>query len=562
MLLIGRLYKKLDIFGRELKFEEDNNQTFKTNIGATLTIMMLIVVTVIGFLFGKEIYQRKTPLVLLSNEILENSVVSMSDFPIILFFSHENGTNFPNIDSNLDVAVSYFVTDKNRDISFKTKLGVIPCDKDKFTKHKEYVEEAVNHSNSSPLKAYCINHDKDFIIKNQFTQTDSASILVQIYACVNRPSKTTCSPNAILDTKYMYVNLHYMNSFIDPKNYTSPITYFQDSLLTQVGNGIITQNIFRMSYDRIDSDIGWVLEDVRSLDVVSVQSINFSAYTPKNVELVTYIFEVARKRTRTTRSYMKVQELFAKVGGLFNACCIIFNVLLYDYVLFKFRVNYFKYVTNNEFESSSNNKSTKLNMINYNNTNVDNTSKKLIFQNCDNNNNVNEHIIKQNFKKTKEEIDDINSSCEKKIVQSQNNGLQLKDNNKQDSFQICKDNVKVCNDASNSVNKYDSSLAENLSKKIFINNFVTDKKIENNFKSSAFINPKYKIFELQDINISYFEFIKVKFLFCSNLKKDNNSAKVLKLLLNEEIIKNFSFSFYLKLINKINILDKIIGKSM
>ena len=83
--------KKIDLYGRDLMFEEHDVQAFKTYVGSLLTLITFITLTIIGFLFGKEIYQIKIPIVTVSNEILNESLVPLSDFPIVMYFANKNG---------------------------------------------------------------------------------------------------------------------------------------------------------------------------------------------------------------------------------------------------------------------------------------------------------------------------------------------------------------------------------------------------------------------------------------------------------------------------------------
>ncbi len=67
-----KYYKKLDILGQDISFEENESTKFKTCQGATLTLIVITVCSVIGFLFGREIYERKIAVVSLSKEMITN----------------------------------------------------------------------------------------------------------------------------------------------------------------------------------------------------------------------------------------------------------------------------------------------------------------------------------------------------------------------------------------------------------------------------------------------------------------------------------------------------------
>lgn len=68
-------------------------------------------------------------------------------------------------------------------------------------------------------------------------------------------------------------------------------------------------------------------------------------------------FESPNIREIEKRSYMKVQDLFAKVGGIINAIFIIINILFYDYLRFIFKkdiANYLISSKNSDYNNYSN----------------------------------------------------------------------------------------------------------------------------------------------------------------------------------------------------------------
>lgn len=78
--------KQIDLFGQDLKFVENDSQTYKTSMGAIFTYLLIISIIVISFLFGKELYEKKTPYLMQSEEIVppDEASVDLREFP--LFF--------------------------------------------------------------------------------------------------------------------------------------------------------------------------------------------------------------------------------------------------------------------------------------------------------------------------------------------------------------------------------------------------------------------------------------------------------------------------------------------
>lgn len=338
---ISNNFRRLDIYGRDLMFEEHNVQSFKTNLGSVLTMITFITIIIIGFLSGKEIYQREIPIVAVSKEIVQEASINLSDFPVIMFFGDSTGKDLGDINAFLKFKVAYYGLTEKFEVFIREYNSLIPCNPESFTLHKQYIAEVVEKSKKSNLTPYCINHESKYVLKNPRASVDSASLGVRVFKCDKAIDKG-CSENVDIKTSFMVASIFYMNGFINPKNYSSPIDYYEESILKQVGNGITTKYYLKISNDIIESDNGWILESTSRNSFINIQSIREDFTVTQTKELIAFMFEMSKRREMTSRTYLKIQDLFAKLGGLFNALNIIFQLFLYDYIRFKFLVNYSK----------------------------------------------------------------------------------------------------------------------------------------------------------------------------------------------------------------------------
>jgi hypothetical protein len=506
-------FKNIDLFGRDLKFEEDGAQSFHTNTGAFLTLLLFVLVIVLGVLFGREIYERKLPVVLLSTEIVENPDIALSDIPFMFYFIDSAGKQFDDAEKYFQVVVSYVHYSKTNVVNSSYIEGFVPCDPDKFTMHKEYIRIAVEDGKNTGAIPYCVNHNDTYTVKNKLGSKNSDSLLVSINVCSD---KNKCEEDAFRQTRGSIVLIKYINSFFSPKNYTNPVYYFEDTHANVVGQGVAYRNIFQLSMDLFDSDNGWILENNVKQNAIKISSIKQEGTPPEqDVNLIIFVFETNNKREYVTRSYMKVQELFAKIGGLFNAFYIIINVFILSYVKFKFRVKYTKYA------------------LGYEENNTDNKNKdKLKFSNSI-------KIIKDyNINKPYDKVNVSHNGSKQIIIPSNtNDGLISKlpivnkddhINNKKDKNTVVKEKNSIDNISRNAIenNNY-VKLPSNL-------NFDNKNELENNSK----INDSNANFE----HFSYLNYIFTSFSCCS---KSDNINYLHKLIISEEILKRFSLSEYL-----------------
>jgi len=145
---------------------------------------------------------------------------------------------------------------------------------------------------------------------------------------------------------------------------------------------------FDVTNDVYVSDEGWMLEDLRKINYISIDSIYYDVINNGEGPMMamTSVLKSPRLRNKANRNYMKVQELFAKIGGIANAFFMIMYVLTFYYL----RFNYFMYIRENTFLINSEDKR---------NSNI--TDKKIL-------NNVQSVIVGREGAERREESSQIN----------------------------------------------------------------------------------------------------------------------------------------------------------
>eukprot|EP00340_Litonotus_pictus_P003377 CAMPEP_0170526336 /NCGR_PEP_ID=MMETSP0209-20121228/11783_1 /TAXON_ID=665100 ORGANISM="Litonotus pictus, Strain P1" /NCGR_SAMPLE_ID=MMETSP0209 /ASSEMBLY_ACC=CAM_ASM_000301 /LENGTH=434 /DNA_ID=CAMNT_0010816113 /DNA_START=528 /DNA_END=1832 /DNA_ORIENTATION=- len=150
----------------------------------------------------------------------------------------------------------------------------------------------------------------------------------------------------------VHTTISYPNSFINPKDYDNPVVNYDVHLAITLENSSASRYRFELENTQVSTDVGWVLEEISNKQTLTIQKPVRELFIPSLMEKLIVEFESPQKRTKVTRNYLKLQELFAKIGGFFNAINIICNILLYDYIMFKFRVHYSRFaLTEDEFKN-------------------------------------------------------------------------------------------------------------------------------------------------------------------------------------------------------------------
>ena len=112
-----RHLKKIDTFGKNFMFEENNSESYKTLLGSSISILIIVIVSVFSFFFGREIYERKIPVVSSSKEILLNSNIPLKEIPFTVTLIDMLGIPIKNVTNYYDLILSFLYFSLNLFIS-------------------------------------------------------------------------------------------------------------------------------------------------------------------------------------------------------------------------------------------------------------------------------------------------------------------------------------------------------------------------------------------------------------------------------------------------------------
>lgn len=296
-----------------------------------------------------------------------------------------------------------------------------------------------------------------------------------------------------------------------------------------------------------------MLEDKSEIEFVSFKSISIETNSiPLNYPDSYYWITVASPQVRniTFRSYLKVQELAAKIGGIINAITICAYVLFSNYLRFIYILNVSKHIIEGEINYNQFNKESKKALINM-------SKNKLCFNennNLNQNNNENSNQNRNESENIEEnEISKSRKYLNKNIDRDKSSYLNL---NKESLPSPIVKKLKNKGNVQDELEKieYHNDNDLNLRKKLEIPKL---NKIYEKFDQKENLkNEIEKINELDKLNqfindFSYWEYLIEYFKICSCCSKDKNLIS-LKFYLS----KNLDFFSNIKKLTMSTIITK------
>ena len=418
------IIKKFDYYSNTYQLEENFINRNQNLFGAIATISMFLATLVLSFMFGNEIYRRKDPFASTSKQYNTNSIVMLKEMPFVFNFYTKKEPILKNFQDYVDFQVSQMTVHSNNTFILDLSLKLINCSLVKYDKFESIFDNKKNDNKDY----FCIGHKNDTLFKNSFTELDSQYISIVVKSCNSKLRKCPDDLNEKLSEFYFQMNFY--NSYFDSTNYTDPIQKYEYFNTIQANNKMMKRQYIRFNNNEYITDNGWILEEVVKYNYISLQDIKLDinpldekSQAPSLVQLS---LESPKIKEVTKRTYLKIQELVAKIGGLVKG----FHILLIVISSFYFRFEYIVHIAelsikkekSNEYEFYSFEVSKFNNIESINKENLElksshafNSNKKIDLINIDVGTNSNVENKEKNHKIIKEDNKHLSKFSSKNI---------------------------------------------------------------------------------------------------------------------------------------------------
>ena len=340
---IKKFLKKLDLFGVNLNFKYQANDTYTTSLGGLFILLFGGVALGFGVYYFIPFIKRKNlNIIYYTMNIPSTEQIrfkeSKAAFTIGFQCDEKNGINAEDL-FNLE---SRFVI-YTKDIHGKSNKK-----KETLTWHYCKYEDFYNNHNDSidylNLNTYQCLDDYDRTVEGIF----SDQIFSYYEFAVTNKYKNEENHHKITDylsENDCKLNIYYTDITIDLTNYKEPIKPFLDSIFIQLNPTLdIKRNVFFMNQYLFDDDFMFAVfsgdEKPKQIETLFSRYEEYAlymglGYNPNNLEYAKVFIRADTKKTTIKRTYQKLTEFYADASSLLIA---LYEVLI---IIFTYLNNFY-----------------------------------------------------------------------------------------------------------------------------------------------------------------------------------------------------------------------------
>jgi hypothetical protein len=355
MKFIRNAIKSTDTLSDQVQFHYKGSNRIQSIIGGILTTLIGCITMALVVYLGLQLLHKNKPISRFNKTHTSNYTQTLEDFPFLFVVSLPGTGQIPNIDEYLWIHGRYYelYTDpQTNQLGLKEyRLKLEKCNPDvHFGKYKDYF---MDPNAKVPLTdAYCLNpkileyangtENTNFTINfmNPYATTPSHFVSIFVEDCyapfthfwnMYYPANKTCkAPQEIKDMlKYFFFYLYHVDSYIDLNDHENPRKQFITQSTVTLSKSTYRKQFVSVKNTIINTDNGILIEDVSSDNFPQLDQYHSELAVGDDQLLILELdFETSHLMDVYDRSYIKVQEIMAEVGGFFKFLITIATLLV------------------------------------------------------------------------------------------------------------------------------------------------------------------------------------------------------------------------------------------
>ena len=512
------LFIYLDFFGSKPGFFVNGCETHRSIFGALISIVICSIIFSFFCIFLNQIIRHNKPNIVHNDFIDDNPspyALDNNNFIFTLSLQYPNYTNF--IDEKVYTIkakkVAYVYNEKKEYQTIEKDINVYKCSDFNFSLIPEYFK-SLNIEN-----LYCLDLN-GVILQGEYGKNNWQTINVYFYKCLNSTENNNmCDLDEDIEKTLMggYIDLFITDFKVITNDFSNPIKIYGKNLFGSISIRHYSDYWLYLKRKEVISDIGLIFTDYKKETCLTFDKMTETQYiTEENVNFLTLIIRISTNREEVLRTYLKLYEAAANVGGVVKimfsigeAINYLIKVTLYkNYLLQFFNLDIF-------LGKKSKKKKVVSSFIRKVSENLEIENNEKILQNLQNNQRNNSKIVNTNNK-----INNVILQTSTELLKNNNVSTIVKNNYVSQKSAFFKPKKKIYSDNNvlnneknkknnNKNNKNNKNEEKNEEKKDVINNLGLMRIIKNYKSVSNVICSKRVYSNFKEIRI---RFCKINFL--------------------------------------------------
>jgi hypothetical protein len=352
---IFELFIYLDLFGTKPRFLIDGYKSQRSYIGALISIICCSCVFMFFIYFFEKILSHSKPNMVVSNLIddLPDKYYFNDDFVFAISLQFPNYTNYVNerIYFLKLYDVEYHFLEDNSYIFKEKEIPISLCSNYNIKVLPEYF------GGLNLKQLYCANFS-GYYLEGEYGQKKWRTLNFKFSKCRNFSNYNNCLNQEEID-EYLqsgYVDIFMTDQMIVPKDFKNPTKIYGKNIFDSINGKEYMDYWIYLKRLEVQTDEGIVFDQIVKTSVLSFEKTSTMKYSLLDETFLQVILRISINKDIYDRTYMKLQEALANVGGMVKIIFTIGEILNYltkiilyrNYILQFFNMDYFKAITNNK----------------------------------------------------------------------------------------------------------------------------------------------------------------------------------------------------------------------
>ena len=346
---IFELFIYLDLFGTKPRFLIDGYKSQRSYIGAFFSIICCSVVFMYFIYFLKKIITHSKPNMVVSNLIddLPEKYFFKDDFVFAISLQFPNYTNYINesIYFLKLYDVEYEFLEDNSYIFKEKEIPITSCSNYSFKALSDYFKGL------NLKQLYCANFS-GYFLEGEYGQKKWRTINFKFSKCRNNSNYNNCLNEKDIDNYLQsgYVDIFMTEQMVVPKDFKNPIKIYGKNVFDSINGREYMDFWVYLKRLEVQTDKGIIFDQIEKRSVLSFEKTSTMKYTLLDETFLQVILRISINKDIYDRTYMKMQEALANVGGMVKIIFTIGEILNYltklilyrNYILQFFNMDFFK----------------------------------------------------------------------------------------------------------------------------------------------------------------------------------------------------------------------------